>query len=241
MASRWRHSLVVNGQLKTNNERHTVKVITNPSSGSVASLTYSHNRAGQYTRNRRSPVQPRTAAQTSIRAQFGANSSAWASLSASNQAAWVAYADSFPVTDSLGQSIKLTGHQMFVAINTNLTNAGIATVIVPPSSNAVFGPAPVTFTFSHTTGGSIGFTAGGATDKLLVAFSKPMSAGRSFNRVFGQYASAVANTTPYTITAANYAAKYGTPAVGQKIFVRVTPVSVNGVNGPAVFAAAIVT
>lgn len=223
------------------NRKAKMKFLDVPQSGSIAGTTHSHNRAGQYTRNRRAPVQPRTARQTTIRAQFGANSSAWASLAAASQGAWVAYADAFPITDSLGQSIKLTGHQMFVTINTNLVNAGLASVTVPPGSNAVFGPAPVVFTFSHTTGGSFTFTAGGATDKLLVAYSKPMSPGRSFNRTFTQFASSAANTSPITVTTAAYAAVYGTPAVGQKIFLRVTPVSVLGVAGPPVFVSAIVS
>lgn len=218
-----------------------MKFLDVPQSGSIAGTTHSHNRAGQYTRNRRAPVQPRTARQTTIRAQFGANSSAWAALTAATQAAWVAYADAFPITDSLGQSIKLTGHQMYVAINTNLVNAGLATNSAVPVSNSVFGPAPVTFTFSHTTGGSIAFTAGGASDKLLVAYSKPMSAGRSFNRTFSQASVAAGTGTPVTITAAAYAAIYGTAVAGQKIFARVTPVNQYGVNGAPVFVSAIVS
>lgn len=218
-----------------------MKFLDVPQSGSIAGTTHSHNRAGQYTRNRRAPVQPRTARQTTIRAQFGANSSAWAALSGSLQAAWVAFADSFPITDSLGQTIKLTGHQMYVAINTNLVNAGLAINTTPPLSNAVFGPAPVTFTFSHTTGGSIGFTAGGASDKLLVAYSKPMSAGRSFNRTFTQQTVVAGTGTPVVITAAAYAAIFGTPSVGQKIFARVTPVNQYGYSGAPVFVAAVVS
>lgn len=218
-----------------------MKFLDVPQSGSIAGTTHSHNRAGQYTRNRRAPVQPRTARQTTIRAQFGANSSAWAALTGSQQAAWVAFADSFPITDSLGQTIKLTGHQMYVAINTNLVNAGLAISSVPPLSNAVFGPAPVTFTFSHTTGGSISFTAGGASDKLLVAYSKPMSAGRSFNRTFTQQSVVAGTGTPATIAAAVYAAAFGTPSVGQKIFARVTPVNQYGYSGAPVFVAAIVS
>jgi len=218
-----------------------MKFLDVPQSGSVAGTTHSHNRAGQYTRNRRSPVQPRTARQTTIRAQFGSNSSAWAALSSSLQAAWVAFANSFPITDALGQTIKLTGHQMFVAIATNQLNAGITLNTTPPLSNAVFGPAPVTFTFSHTTGGSLAFSVGGSSDKLLVAYSRPMSAGRSFNRTFTQQSAAAGNTSPITITAAVYAAAFGTPSVGQKIFARVTPINQYGFGGAPVFVAAIVS
>jgi hypothetical protein len=218
-----------------------MKYLDVPKSGSIAGTTHSHNRAGQYTRNRRSPVQPRTSRQTTIRAQFAAGSSAWATLASALQAAWVAYADAFPITDSLGQSIKLTGHQMFVAIQTNLANAGLAASTAVPVSNAVFGPAPVTFSFSHTSGGSITFTAGGASDKLLVAYSKPMSPGRSFNRTFQQQTTVAGTGTPVAITTAAYGAIFGTPTVGQKIFARVTPVNQYGVAGAPVFIAAIVS
>jgi hypothetical protein len=130
---------------------------------------------------------------------------------------------------------------MYVAINTNLVNAGLATSPTPPLSNAVFGPAPVTFTFSHTTGGSIAFTAGGATDKLLVAYSRPMSAGRSFNRTFSQQTVVVGTATPVVITTGVYAGIFGTPSVGQKIFARVTPVNQYGYSGAPVFVSAVVS
>ena len=97
-----------------------MKILTAPSSGSIAGTTYSHNRAGQYTRNRRSPVQPvGTGRRGVIRAAFGAASSAWGALTPIVQANWTAYANGHPYTDSLGQSIKLTGHQMYVAVNTD--------------------------------------------------------------------------------------------------------------------------
>src|SRR6516162_7143681 len=102
-----------------------MKFLGVPSSGSIAGTVFSHNRAGQYQRNRRAPVQPvGTGRRAFVRANFSAASTAWAALTAANQAAWIAFANSHPITDSLGQSITLTGQQMYVAVGAQLLNCG---------------------------------------------------------------------------------------------------------------------
>jgi len=42
-----------------------------------------------------------------------------------------------------------------------------------------------------------------------------------------------ATTAPHTLTEAIYQAQFGTPVGGQRIFVRLTPVSTDFWNGPA--------
>ncbi len=127
-----------------------MKYLGAPQSGSQANTTASHNRAGQYYRNRRSPVQPvGTGRRAFIRSSFGNASTAWAGLSGANQAAWIAYANSHPITDALGQSITLTGHQMFVAVATQLANVGAAAPTIPPVSSVVVQQVPTVFTVTH--------------------------------------------------------------------------------------------
>ena len=123
-----------------------MKFLGVPRSGTIAGTTSSHNRAGQYTRNRRSPVQPVHWATVFHSGFFWSASSAWASLSGAAQAAWISYADSHPYVDRLGQAIKLTGQQMYVAIGTQLLNCGSALPTSTPASVSVLSPVVTVFT-----------------------------------------------------------------------------------------------
>ena len=210
-----------------------MKILTSPSSGSIAGHTYSHGRAGQYVRSRRSPCQPVGQGRRGVaRAAFGAASSAWSSLAAGVQLAWGAYAAAHPYTDALGQSVKLTGHQMYVAINSMLINCGKAQSAVIPVSDAVFSAQFTAFTAVHA--GAITLTPagnGGLTDTLLVSMSPPQSGGRAFCKQFCQFATAAGNAiTPIVLTTA-YTAAFGAIAAGQRLFYSLTPVNQYGVRG----------
>jgi len=220
-----------------------MKFLGPPSSGSIAGTTSSHNRAGQYTRNRRAPVQPvGTGRRAFIRAAFGASSSAYAALTASQQAAWASAADSHPITDALGQSIKLTAQQLYVAINTSLLNVSAAAVSAPPASFAVFSMGP--FTFTAVSAGAITVTlagAGAAADFALIAFSPVMSGGRAFNATYWQATHVAGNSIIAYVATVAYHAQFGIPPVGTRIFCKATPVNQYGVTGVPVVQFATVT
>ena len=219
-----------------------MKILDIPRSGSYAGVTSSHNRAGQYIRNRRTPTNAPTARRTFIRSAFGSQAAGYAALTSVQQAAWISAAASHPVTDSLGQSITLTGQQLFVSVNTALLNASAATVTAPPSTFAVFSVAGSSLSFSLATGLDVTLTTTGAAgDFILIAPSRPMSAGRNFNKTFTQMDVEAGNAASASITTADYSAQFGAPVVGQKVFVRVTPVSSKGVTGVPLVLSALVT
>lgn len=217
-----------------------MKFLGNPSSGSMAGTTFSHNRAGQYQRNRRAPVQPiGTGRRAFIRSAFASASSAWAGLDAGTQAAFIAYANLYPITDSLGQSIKLTGQQMFVAIGTQLLNCGQDLPTAVPVSNVVAAPTVSAFTiaagvFTVTMAGG-----GGASDFVLAAFSSPQSAGRTFNATFWQLGVEAGNAVTVAGATAKYAAQFGAPPSGSKVFLKLTPVNEYGVTGTPIIVNAV--
>jgi hypothetical protein len=209
------------------------KVLDVPTSGSVGGVTHSHGRAGQYIRARRMPCQPvGTGRRGVIRAAFGAASGAWAALSLSVQAAWTSYADSHPYSDKLGQSIKLTGHQMFVAINTMLQNCGAAVSSTIPVTDSTFAAGFSAFTAVHA--GAITLTPSGlglVTDYLLIGLSAPQSGGRGFCKTFWQWGHVAGNSVAATVLTAAYTAEFGPVSAGQRIFYRLTPVNLYGVRG----------
>lgn len=100
--------------------------------GSLAGLTLSRNRGGIYLRARATPVNPATGPQTLVRTAFGNLSTQWQSLTDVQREAWTTYAINVPVTNSLGESITLTGHQMFVRNNTARVATGLSAVLDGP-------------------------------------------------------------------------------------------------------------
>lgn len=167
-----------------------------------------------------------------VRAAFGSASTLWSSVAAVTQLSWVSYANSHPYVDALGQSIKLTGHQMFVAINANLMNCGQSPEIEIPTSDAVFAAG-----FSALTMNAMGVLSltptglGSAEDFLLVAFSEPKSGGVSFCKTFRQLKVLAGNVAAATVLTTEYAAAFGSVGGGQRIFYRLTPVNSGGVSG----------
>jgi hypothetical protein len=226
------------------NERQDMKFLDVPQSGSIAGSTHSHNRAGQYKRNRRSPVQPvGTGRRAFIRAAFGAASTAWSGLTSSQQAAWATYADGHPIVDSLGQSIKLTGHQMYVAINTQLHNVAAAASSVPPISSAVVSPVVTVFTAVGSTGVvTLTMTASGtAADWILVAFARPQGSGRSQVSAYWQADVLPGNSVGNATEGTKVVAQFGALVAGQRLFIKLTPVNQYGVTGTPVIKFATVT
>jgi hypothetical protein len=208
-----------------------MKVLKAPQSGSQAGTTASHNRFGQYERNRRTPVQPiGNGRRAFIRAAFGASSNAWASLTGAQQAAWSAYADAHPITDSLGQSVKLTGHMMFVAISTSLQNIAMSIVSDPPVSATV---APLSLVSLYVDPSPTVILTANSSDNdswILGGLSKQVSNGVTFMKTFCQLAVGPGSSKAVDYSAL-YETQFGNPATGVKVFARATPVNQYGVTG----------
>jgi hypothetical protein len=212
-----------------------MKFLDVPQSGSFAGSTHSHNRAGQYRRNRRSPVQPvGTGRRAFIRGSFGSASTAWAGLTSAEQAAWATYADSHPYVDRLGASFKLTGHQMFVGIAVNRLNINKIIINTVPVSDVVNPVSGLALTATAGTPAlSLSWTSGGGDDFLFFQFAKPQSSGRSYvSNYWGSFFDTDDNT-PYNALSA-FVAQFGALAIGQRIFARVTPLNQYGVRGTPV-------
>ena len=222
-----------------------MKFLDVPQSGSIGGVVHSHNRAGQYTRNRRAPVQPiGTGRRAQVRAAFSAAASGYAYLTEPERAAWASFGAGHPITDSLGQTVVLTGQQMYVRVSATLANIGQPFSSSPPASASPPDITPITLGVSVATGLSLGYTAGATSQYIAVAVSQPVSPGRMFWKTFwqppGGNGYVEATSGPWTLTTAIYAAQFGAPMIGHRVFCRVTPVDVGGFNGPPVIVSAIV-
>ena len=208
-----------------------MKYLGQPQSGSQANTTASHNRAGQYLRNRRTPVSPtRTPKQGLARARFGTASAAWQSLTAALQSAWTSFAMSYPVVDSLGQSIVLTGQQYFIGIQSALMHCGQPMNTAVPTNTAI--PAVVNPTLYADTDGTIIVSVDSLTvgDFNTVGCSPMLSNGVNFNKQFSLFA-VLQEPTPVADISAVYASQYGAPVAGKKIFFNTKEVNSSGMTG----------
>jgi hypothetical protein len=128
--------------------------------GSIGGSTFSRNRYGNYIRNKTIPVDPGTTAQTKIRATLGQIRSAWFNtLTAAQRIAWGVYAENVSVQNRLGQSINLTGWNMFARTNACLLYNDLAIVA----------PGPTDFSLAGQDS-TLAITVSEATQLISVAF-----------------------------------------------------------------------
>jgi len=196
-----------------------MKMLDVPQSGSQAGTTSSRNRYGQYQRTRAVPVNPNSTAQGQVRARMSANAAAWRGLTANQRAGWASLGASMIRTDALGQTYDLTGFQAYCSVNNNLAamgNAGVsdAPALTTPDALLTVTPTATAATFSV----AYTVTPLPAGARLFVFASPQRSAGRNFE---GDYrlihVSAAAAASPANIFTA-YQTKFGTPVVGNKVF-----------------------
>ena len=218
-----------------------MKILDVPQSGSVAGVTSSRNRFGQYRRTRATPVNPRSAAQGLVRSRMSANAALWRTLTGAQRAGWNDLGLSMVRSDALGQSYSLTGFQAFCSVNNTLAAAGGAGVTAAPSLTTptalltgVLTVTTATMSLAYTT------TPLGAGVKLTVFASPQRSAGRAFEGDFRQIlTSTAAAASPFDLFAA-YTAKNGTPVVGNRIFVSAIT-TIGGFESGAFITSAVVT
>lgn len=80
-------------------------------SGSLDGLTASHNRGGQYFRERVIPVDPDTEQQEFCRAAMADLATAWNNMTEDQREAWNSYAATITTTNRIGDRRTLTGRQ----------------------------------------------------------------------------------------------------------------------------------
>lgn len=193
-----------------------MKILDVPQSGSVAGVTSSRNRFGQYRRTRAVPVNPNTDAQVAARSRLSSLAQAWRGLSALTKAAWTAYAAANPRVDSLGQVIVLTGAQMYVSFNSQREAFGFAAADAVPVGVQPTAPVISDWTFTVGSECAITFTPTPlpADTALVVEVASPKSPGVTFVQDYRL----IAVAPPASITPFNFyteiQAKFGTIGEG---------------------------
>lgn len=199
-----------------------MKVLTVPSSGSQAGTTASRNRYGQYTRTRATPVNPQSSAQGFTRNNFALGATNWRGLTSAQRAAWAAFAADHPKTDSLGQTVVLTGACCYTGSTTLQRRLGVVTAITdPPLICAI--PALPTFTLTLTGPGTMTLAFTGAPtagDYWQFMAGPPVSPGVNFWNNYRYITKLDSTATTGVALGTLYTAVWGTLITGQRLFFR---------------------
>jgi hypothetical protein len=190
--------------------------------GKLGGHVASKNRAGSYFRTKVTPVNPKSTAQVLARARLITPAIAWSGLTAAQRLAWNVAVPLWQRTDIFGDLKAPSGFNLYVKLNNNLAQIGVAPISIPPLPAAIGNWT--TFSFVAATAGTLIVTfaptpvpAGFA---VLMDGIAPVNQGR-YN-VAGRYrrftfiAAAVATGVDL---GAVYIAKFGSIGpIGKKIF-----------------------
>ena len=174
-------------------------------SGSIAGTVFSHNKGGPYVRNRRTPTNPNTARQQTVRVIFAGLAADWSNiLTPAQRGTWDTYAEANTILNALGQAVKQTGLAWFLQCNARLIDAGLTRVVEAPT---VPGPTALTTftpTFTSTTAISVVYAvvlAGGECLQLWLTGPHTEGASPNFRqaRLIGYSAADPASPAAFTL------------------------------------------
>jgi hypothetical protein len=216
-----------------------MKILDIPQSGKRGLYVSQGGRYGQISRALVIPSNPRTASQTTVRANLSRVTARWRALQESERAAWTAAASGVSSASRLGQSGPLTGQQLFNKINCTLAQFGQDQVDVPPARPQFPGLAPQNLVITNAAGVvTLKLTCPTSPgENTIVRGSKPVSQGfgkcTDF-RILGTCPAAVQGSADITSL---YTARYGAPPVGTKVFLSVSQFVNGWEDRPVTFAA----
>lgn len=133
--------------------------------GSIGGTVFSRNKSGAIARQRTTPINPKTALQSAIRAILAFVSQLWRTgTSAAQKAAWAVFAANVEAKNKLGEVIHLSGFNQFVKSNTAIKNAGLAAISDAPTVFTLPGEDPLFATAIDAGTGKISVTFDDARD-----------------------------------------------------------------------------
>lgn len=218
-----------------------VSEMRNKLNGSV----FSKNRAGNYVRNKVTPVNPQTASQSAVRAALTAGSQAWRALTEAQRLSWNSAVSNFQNTDIFGDVKTPSGINLQNRLYLNANTIGGSPLTSPPSPgvtvgipDATFAPdsSPQTFTLTSALG------AVPAGQAWVIRATANQSPGKSFFKNEYRVVAVLpaATSLPYA-GIADYTAKFGALVSAQKVGWEVYAISTSTfINGPATRGNAIV-
>ena len=194
-------------------------------SGRVGGTIFSHNRGGAYMRNGAIPKTVTSPEATFVKGVLALVSRSWAGLTQAQRDAWKLWARENPITNRLGDSKIMTGHQAFVMLCTRLIQSGDSLIVVPPMAAP---PDATTVTgFTVVTGATtaeIAFTPTpcGAANRLWVWACVVDSVGQEYvDNLFVLLVKSAKNAPSTLDIYTELEARFGVLQAGQVVHIKV--------------------
>ena len=201
-------------------------------SGSVGGVVASHNKGGQYLRNRSIPTNPNSGQQQRARNDFSSASIGWRSLTSLQRAAWESYAAGTPVLNRLGESINVSGFNMYVRTNAFRLQCGAAVLAAAPTTPGASSLGGIVSSALSAADGMTFVTVGAdALGPVFTSMGPAISPGvLSFKGPYSGWATAATMLATGFVDLADTLSplRYGTPLVGERRPIRVTGSDANG-------------
>lgn len=197
-----------------------ISEMRNKLNGSV----FSKNRAGNYLRNKVTPVNPQSDAQVEARSRLAQFSQGWRSLTEAQRNAWIGAVDNWTTTDIFGDTVKPSGNNLYTKLNANIALAGGVAISVPPAPTGATALTSLSIAPDSVTPEFIidfAATPVPANHSLVIEATAPQSPGINFFKSkYRVILVAPAATASGLNVITQYTAKFGNLIAGQKVSVR---------------------
>ena len=219
-----------------------ISEMRNKLNGSV----FSKNRAGNYLRNKVTPVNPQTTYQTAVRAVLTAASQAWRALTEAQRLAWNTAVSNFTGTDIFGDVKTPSGINLQNKLYINATTIGGTPLTTPPSPGV---SVDVPDFAVNIDGGIQAYNISSnlatvpAGEKWVIKSTENVSPGINFFKNKYRIIAVLNGGTalPYAAIA-DYTAKFGPVITNQKIATEIVAISTTTfIQGPAARATNVVS
>jgi hypothetical protein len=212
--------------------------------GKIGGQVASRNRAGSYLRNKVTPVNPRTAAQSAVRSRFATLSSGWRNLSQTVRDSWNNAVAGYQKSDIFSDLHSLTGLQLYQRLNNNILSSGGTQITSPAPNKGVLTVAVSTLTYTSGTPALTLVSAAvvPALTRVKVFATPPLSQGVNFVKAqLRQITTLAPAATASQVLTTAYNTKFGSVGgVGTKIFIGVVYVDqTSGISSPMQLISAI--
>ena len=199
-----------------------MKILSEPRSGKISNRVAFISPFGQCERELVIPANTWSPARDVMRGAFGRLARAWSGLLTEAQRdAWCEAGPKVQSAKRLGKSGPLTGQLLFQGINSARARLGLDLLLTPPAP-VVFGPNPVgQLVITNDENGVrlfLNVTAPAAED-IMVFGQAPCSCGRRKRRNVSYLGLLQPTQAGLSEITALYVARYGEPAVGQRVFI----------------------
>jgi hypothetical protein len=202
-------------------------MVVTEASGKLGGHVFARNRGGAYARTKVTPVNPQTTYQQQARTLLSSFSQAWRGLNQAERDSFNSAVSDFARTDIFGDLRNPTGKNLFTLLNINLSLAGVGPISVAPTPQGVESVELTGLTVDEAnTELEVAFSGTTVASSILVFATDPLSPGVEFAknryRLIGALAGNAAS--PSNIWSI-YSSRFGEPAVGSKVFVRLQSVN----------------